>query len=63
MTRRPKTPQINDVMTTSEVARWLRVSERTVERHYVAFLPGRYLVAHVLETLAEQARARKPKAA
>lgn len=63
MTRRPRTPQLNDVMTTTEVSKWLKVSERTVERHYTAFLPGRYLVAHVLETLTEQARARKAKAA
>jgi hypothetical protein len=58
-----KTPQPTDVFTTSEVARWLRCSERTVERKYPSFLPGRYLVQHVLETLAAQAVARKPKAA
>jgi hypothetical protein len=55
--RRPKPPAPNEVLTTSEVARWLRVSERTVERHYTAFLPGRYLVAHILETMAKQAKA------
>jgi hypothetical protein len=55
--RRPKPPAPNEVLTTSEVARWLRVSERTVERHYTAFLPGRYLVAHILEAMAAQAKA------
>jgi len=54
--RRPKPPAQNEVLTTSEVARWLRVSERTVERHYTTFLPGRYLVAHVLAMMAKQAK-------
>jgi hypothetical protein len=57
MKRRPRTPEPNEVLTTSEVARWLQVSERTVERHYPAFLPGRYLVAHVLEVMAREAKA------
>ena len=57
MKRRPKAPEPNDVLTTSEVARWLKVSEHTVYRHYPAFLPGRYLVAHVLEAMAKQAKA------
>jgi transcriptional regulator GlxA family with amidase domain len=61
MTRRPETvPQSTDVLTTSEVAAWLKVSERTVERHFASFLPGRYLVSHVLawiEELREERRA------
>lgn len=57
MKRRPKAPDPNEVLTTSEAARWLKVSARTIERHYVAFLPGRYLVAHILETMAKQVRA------
>jgi len=57
MKRRPKAPEPNEVLTTSEVARWLQCSERTVERHYPAFLPGRYLVAHVLAVMAKQAAA------
>lgn len=54
--KRPKPPAPNEVLTTAEVARWLRVSEHTVYRHYHAFLPGRYLVAHILETMAKQAK-------
>lgn len=56
MKRLPKAPEPNTVMTTSELARWLQCSERTVERHYPSFLPGRYLVAHVLATMAKQAK-------
>lgn len=54
MKRRPIAPAPTEVLTTSEVARWLQVSERTVERHYPSFLPGRYLVAHILEVMAKQ---------
>lgn len=61
--RRPKPPEPNTVLTTSEVARWLRVSERTVERHYTAFLPGRYLVAHILARLEQMAAQRAAKQA
>lgn len=56
MKRRPRAPEPHDVLTTSELARWLQVSERTVERHYPSFLPGRYLVAHVLATMAKEAK-------
>jgi len=55
--RRPKAPEPNAVLTTEEVAAWLRVSTRTVERRYPAFLGGRYLVAHVLEAMAKQRKA------
>jgi len=55
--RRPKAPEPNAVLTTEEVAAWLRVSTRTVERCYPAFLGGRYLVAHVLEAMAKQRKA------
>lgn len=56
MKRRPKAPEPHEVLTTSEVAAWLQVSPRTVERHYTAFLPGRYLVAHILAAMAKQAK-------
>jgi hypothetical protein len=51
-------PEPNAVLTTSEVARWLRKSERTVERLFVSFLPGRYLAAHVLARIEELRRER-----
>jgi hypothetical protein len=52
--KRPKAPELHAVLTTEEVAAWLRVSTRTVERRYPAFIRGRYLVAHVLEALTQQ---------
>lgn len=53
-----KAPEPNTVLTTSEAARWLRCSPRTVERHFDAFLPGRYLVAHILARLESMAKER-----
>jgi hypothetical protein len=50
-TKQGGAPQSTQVLTTSEVSRWLKVSERTVERHFASFLPGRYLAAHVLERI------------
>jgi len=47
-----------DVLTTTEVAAWLKVSERTVERHFASFLPGRYLVSHVLARIEEMRQKR-----
>jgi hypothetical protein len=58
--RAPQAYAPNTVLTTSEVSAWLHKSERTVERLFAPFLPGRYLVAHVLarieELRAERAR-------
>ena len=52
-----KAPDLHAVLTTREVAEWLRVSTRTVERRYPSFIRGRYLVAHVLEAMAKQRKA------
>lgn len=52
MTRRPRSaaPEPNTVLTTSELATWFKVSERTVERWGIpSVAPGRYLFAHVLD--------------
>jgi len=55
--KRSPSPRAQDtVLTTSEVAAWLKVSERTVERHFASFLPGRYLVSHVLARIEEMHR-------
>lgn len=62
MTRRPKAPEPHEVLYTSEVARWLKVDPRTVERHFTAFLPGRYLVSHILARIEEMAAQRAKKA-
>ena len=57
--KRVPTPHAPDeVLTTSEVAAWLKVSERTVERHFASFLPGRYLVSHVLARIEEMRQRR-----
>jgi hypothetical protein len=47
-------PAPTAILTTSEVARWLRKSARTVERNFVSAMPGRYVAAHILERLAER---------
>jgi hypothetical protein len=52
----PRAP--DTVLTTTEVAAWLKVSERTVERHFASFLPGRYLVAHILQRIEEMRQRR-----
>lgn len=58
MKKRIRAPAPHEVLTTSEVARWLQVSPRTVERHYPSFAPGRYLAAHILARLDAMARER-----
>jgi hypothetical protein len=48
---------LTDVLTTREVARWLKRSERTVQRLGLPqVLPGRYLFADVLEALKARRR-------
>jgi hypothetical protein len=48
----PRAYALTDVLTTREVARWLRKSERTVQRlRLPQVLPGRYLFADVLDAL------------
>jgi hypothetical protein len=48
----PRAYVLTDVLTTREVARWLRKSERTVQRlRLPQVLAGRYLFADVLEAL------------
>ena len=43
---------LTDVLTTEELARWLRKSARTVQRLGLPHvLPGRYLLADVVEAL------------
>lgn len=63
MTRRQIAPQPHEVLFTSEVARWLQISPRSVERHFTPFLPGRYLVAQILARIEQMARDRAKKAA
>lgn len=48
----PRAYAPTDILTTAELARWLRKSERTVQRLKLPqLMPGRYLVADVLEAL------------
>lgn len=54
----PRIPDPNEILTTEELARWLKKSPRTVERLRLRTVaPGRYLFAMVLEDL----RTRKPR--
>jgi hypothetical protein len=57
-------PHPYDVLTTSDLARWLQVSPRTVERRgFHAVSPGRYLFQHILDQLEEDRRKARKKAA
>jgi hypothetical protein len=48
---------LTDVLTTEELARWLRKSPRTVQRLGLPqVLPGRYLLADVVKTLKARRR-------
>ena len=59
----PRIPDPLEVLTTEELAAWLKKSPRTVERMRLPTVaPGRYLFRHVLEQLDRQKR-RKGKAA
>jgi len=49
---KPRVPDPLEILTTEELARWLRKSSRTVERMRLPTVaPGRYLFRHVLEDL------------
>jgi hypothetical protein len=51
--------ELTDVMTTDEVATWLRKSPRTVQRLGLPqVLPGRYLVADVVDALKARRQAK-----
>lgn len=50
--RLTRTPNVNDVLTTEELASWFKKSPRTVDRMKLPTVsPGRYLFRHVLEEL------------
>jgi hypothetical protein len=52
----------HDVLTTEEVAEWMHLHPRTIEKMRLPTIaPGRYLMAHVLEDLDR--RRRKGRAA
>ena len=56
---RPVAP--TDVLTTTEMAAWLRMSTRSIERHFQSFAPGRYLAAHSLVRIDELKRTKTPR--
>ena len=54
---RPVAP--TDALTTTEMATWLKMSTRSIERHFQSFAPGRYLAAHALPRIDEMLRSRQ----
>ena len=53
-------PEPHEVLTTTELARWLKKSPRTVERMRLpTVVPGRYLFEDVLEELKRRRTAKR----
>ena len=64
MTRGSKvrTHEPHEVLTTTELAKWLRLHVRTVERMgFPSIAPGRYLFAHVLQRCEQLRLERGPR--